>query len=361
MFVPDALTLDPFASKYPVSCGTKGGGGGGSADNILDSSDSAYFDTNFNLHSSDSTSCPHLEGKLVTHSTQTDPQPITNPGSKRRPPQLGASRYTAVNTSTGSSTSGVEVSSVSTNRSGDIYTLPPHHKKSVLIVKTACTPDLSSPEDPENPLCRYRTSSFKRAIERGQSNDSSNQSFETNDPDTTSPDLTPDKSEPPSYLDSLYRQHSGSRGSTHLHAQSHVLQPPSHHQEVVVNFALKPDQYSVHSTDNGSIITPLYPLSAKSLTPDYSKHRWGTTTQSQPSLPNTSETVHIKQPESILKDSSNSKKSSKKVVDIQEGGGGLWDLQRQDSGGSMDQVFVDAADSLQQQSANLLSVADLEG
>ena len=110
-------------------------------------------------------------------------------------------RYTTVNTSTGSSTSGVvdlDFSS-SSNKSEPhgIFSLP---KKSVLIVETTCSPDTpSSPEDPNDPLLRHRTSSFKRAIERGPSGDS-NQSVETCDPASTSPeDLTPDRPDLPPY------------------------------------------------------------------------------------------------------------------------------------------------------------------
>ena len=78
-----------------------------------------------------------------------------------------------------------------------IFSLP---KKSVLIVETTCSPDTpSSPEDPNDPLLRHRTSSFKRAIERGPSGDS-NQSVETCDPASTSPeDLTPDRPDLPPY------------------------------------------------------------------------------------------------------------------------------------------------------------------
>ena len=210
----------------------------------------------------------------------------------------------------------------------------------MLIVETACTPELSSPEDPENPLCRYRTSSFKRAIERGQSNDSSNQSFDTYDP--ISPDITPDRPEPSSY------------SVDHL---SSSLHPPTHHQDITVNFALKPDQYSVHADAD-------YEYLKSHLIPDYTKPlSSGITPQKQPTSSTvvqkqpTSTVVH-KQPESILKEPSEGKKKSKKV-DIELGGGGLWDLERQDSGGSMDQVFLDPDSAAA--SGNLLTVADLEG
>ena len=78
-----------------------------------------------------------------------------------------------------------------------IFSFP---KKSVLIVETTCSPDTpSSPEHPNDPLLRHRTSSFKRAIERGPSGDS-NQSFDTCDPASTSPDdLTPDRPDLPPY------------------------------------------------------------------------------------------------------------------------------------------------------------------
>lgn len=116
----------------------------------------------------------------------------------------GHCRYMSINTSTGSSTSGVvdlDFSSGS-NKSEPhaIFSLPP--RKSVLIVETTCSPDTepSSPEDPaRDPLLRHRTSSFKRAIERGPSADS-NQSAETCEPASTSPeDLTPDRPDLPPY------------------------------------------------------------------------------------------------------------------------------------------------------------------
>ena len=188
-----------------------GGGSGGrgrrkegcaSADSILDGNGGGDLDGNGNFEYEQAkllaTSCPHLDSQriTVTSGTQTECPEYVKP----RPPGIGATKYAVVNTSTGSSTSGVvdlDISSGS-NKSephGVTHISSGTTKKSVLIVETACSPDTlpSSPEDPYDPLCRYRTSSFKRAIERGPSGDSSNQSFETADPASTSPDLTPDR------------------------------------------------------------------------------------------------------------------------------------------------------------------------
>lgn len=217
-----------------------------SADSILDGHDPDY-DGNGNLEYDQgkllANSCPHLSSQragLVTSGTQTDCPEYVKP----RPPAIGATKYAVVNTSTGSSTSGVVDLDISSGSNKS----EPHGviKKSVLIVETACSPDTlpSSPEDPYDPLCRYRTSSFKRAIERGPSGDSSNQSFETADPASTSPDLTPDRPylppfpavpgardsshlQPPPYREpspdskysGLHHQHSG-HGSLH-HANRH--------------------------------------------------------------------------------------------------------------------------------------------
>ncbi len=94
-------------------------------------------------------------------------------------------------------------------------------KKSVLIVETTCSPESpSSPEDINDPLYRHRTSSFKRAIERGPSGDSSNQSFETCDPASTSPDdLTPDKPDLPPYPYPPPIIKDRSPSGTHTHSQ----------------------------------------------------------------------------------------------------------------------------------------------
>ena len=141
------------------------------------------------------TSCPQLEHR------QPPPPRSDTPHTRTRPPQIGTTRYTIVNTSTGSSTSGaVDLDISSGSNKSEPHGVFHGHKKSVLIVETTCTPDTpSSPEDPSDPLNRYRTSSFKRAIERGASGDSSQQSFETADPPSTSPDLTPEHGDLPPY------------------------------------------------------------------------------------------------------------------------------------------------------------------
>lgn len=114
-----------------------------------------------------------------------------------------------------------------------IFSLPP--KKSVLIVETACSPDTpSSPDDPNDPLLRHRTSSFKRAIERGPSGDS-NQSAETCDPASTSPeDLTPDRPDlppypyPPPIVKVKTQHHSGAKDTQHSSTSDHTHSYGSH-------------------------------------------------------------------------------------------------------------------------------------
>ncbi len=102
-----------------------------------------------------------------------------------------------MNTSTGSSTSGVDVSSIG---SDNILNIPTIHQRGVLIVEPVCDSGSSS-EDPDDPLNRYRTSSFKRAIERGLSGESSaSASFDTNEPASTCSDLSPDRQEAPPFL-----------------------------------------------------------------------------------------------------------------------------------------------------------------
>lgn len=160
----------------------------------------------------DYASCPHLPGSFITSGTQTDN--IGGRQPKRRAPQIAAHKYATVNTSTGSSTSGVDVSSVSSRSE-----LPSvHSRKSVQIVETACTPDSPGSVDLDpHSQTRGRTSSFRNAIERGHSGDSSIQSFDTCEPASTSPDISPDHSEIPAYLDS----NNYDNGYLHSHSYSH--------------------------------------------------------------------------------------------------------------------------------------------
>lgn len=154
-----------------------------SADSILDERDT--YDNNGNLQCDGkpfTTSCPHLNPPGVFFSTQTD----STAHNSRRPPQIGANKYTIANTSTGSSTSGavdLDVSSSSNKSEPQGVTA----KKGVLIIDT----------DPD-PLVRHRTPSFKRAIERGPSAES-NTSFDLCDLVSTSPDASPEHSELPPY------------------------------------------------------------------------------------------------------------------------------------------------------------------
>ena len=216
--IPEALTLNAF--KEGSRSGKNGSGwlvhGTSSADDILDGCgvEETEFDDNRNLRLGvDSRSCPHLDSKFVTSGTQTELDSVLR--HKRRAPQIGASRYTVANTSTGSSTSGVDVGSCS-SRSDLLHP----YRKSVLIVENVCGAH-SSPEDPDNPLCRHRTSSFKRAIERGASADSSNfESFDTYDPPSTSPDISPDHPEPPSYPDPFPKDRINHYLSGQLHAST---------------------------------------------------------------------------------------------------------------------------------------------
>lgn len=192
-----------------------------SAEDILETHDHtlAQEKRNFRENAADFSSCPHLGDRLITSGTQTEQY-----RSKKRAPQIAISKYGVLNTSTGSSTSGVEVSS----GKSEPHLLGPHR----------ITEAGSSPEDPDSPLCRYRTSSFKKAIERGQSADSS---FDTCEPNsTTSPDLTPERSDLPPYLHPHSHPHPHPHSHPyscqreHLQSNPTVLPPP----EYIVNFAL---------------------------------------------------------------------------------------------------------------------------
>lgn len=214
--------MDGNQNSSSIECAKRKREGCSSADSILDGHDHAPFDSNGNLQQQLTTSCPHLSSRshpLVSCATQTEYDVYHKP----RPPQIGATKYTVVNTSTGSSTSGVvdlDISSGS-NKSEPHGTISITPKKSVLIVETACSPDTpSSCDDPNDPLCRYRTHSFKKAIVRGASGDS-NQSFETTDPASTSPDLTPDKPELPPYP-------GVGSGEGYRSGDPHLLPPHSH-------------------------------------------------------------------------------------------------------------------------------------
>lgn len=112
-------------------------------------------------------------------------------------PQLADRRYAMVNTSTGSSTSGIDVSSCSVRSelsSGSVY-------KNAHITETPRTPDSFNSTDDDQPGMQ-RTPSFRLAIELSQ--DSAVQSLDLYDGDSTvtSPDLTPVSTELPAYPDS---------------------------------------------------------------------------------------------------------------------------------------------------------------
>ena len=184
----------------------------------------------------DSTSCPHLDHKHTTSSTQTEPRSKTPcPAQKRRAPHVKNSKYTVLNSSTGSSTSGVDVSSVS-SRSDSHGNYPQH--KSVCIVETPIDCP-SSPDDTENPLVRQRSQSFRLAIERGTSIDSSLLSYDTGDPSSTSPDLSPEHAHPPPYPECKNRDH-GQHSS--MFSSGQFLNPPQQHRG-------KHDKLEQYSTD----------------------------------------------------------------------------------------------------------------
>lgn len=83
-------------------------------------------------------------------------------------PRLAVHKHAPINTSTGSSTSGVEISSSSSRSDLPLY---PCRKNVQIIESSYDAEDLSSPEDADNPLYVYRTPSFKKAIERGSAPD----------------------------------------------------------------------------------------------------------------------------------------------------------------------------------------------
>ena len=196
----DALTLDFGSEKFtPVGYGSTIRSTSASADTILEAHDhqlSCYTDSTCQQLTK---SCPLLAAKLVSSATQTEEGP-TQTMQKQRAPAIASTKYAIVNTSTGSSTSGavdLDISSCS-NKSepGSVY-----RGKGVLIVETACA------FDDDDPMGRHRSTSFKRAIERGFSGES-NLSYETVDPATSpdTPDLPP-YPEPPSFRHTTSTRH----------------------------------------------------------------------------------------------------------------------------------------------------------
>ena len=190
-----------------------------SAEDILEDSGSG-FEANSNLEAGDSASCPHLSGRLVTHGTQTERR--NNGTGERRTPYLSPSyRHAPVNTSTGSSASAPECGS---RWEG---------KKNVLIVETVCTPE----SDPgELSVQKGRSSSFKKAIERGSSADSSNLSFDAASDCHVSggadPEVTHDFLELPPFSEPYQRQSIAACFSSH--PVNNLLPPP----EYIVNYAV---------------------------------------------------------------------------------------------------------------------------
>ena len=222
-YISEALTLD-------FGAGEDGGADADresykkqnrSADSILDGREDTC-DDNGNFHGSSkyfTVSCPHLNRPGVSSATQTEGGPP--PHERRKAPQIGANKYAIANTSTGSSTSGavdLDVSS-SSNKSEPQGITP---KKSVLIVG----PPSNLEDDGEgDPLLRHRTPSFKRAIERGPSAESGT-SIELCDYMNTSPELSPDRTEPPPYPYAgrdAFRGASSTDGSQHQHPDSGSL------------------------------------------------------------------------------------------------------------------------------------------
>ncbi|KAK2154692.1 hypothetical protein LSH36_260g03000, partial [Paralvinella palmiformis] len=113
----------------------------------------------------------------------------------------------------------------------------PQHK-SVCIVETPIDCP-SSPDDTENPLVRQRSQSFRLAIERGTSIDSSLLSYDTGDPSSTSPDLSPEHAHPPPYPECMNRDH-GQHSS--MFSSGQFLNPPQQHRG-------KHDKLEQYSTD----------------------------------------------------------------------------------------------------------------
>ena len=125
--------------------------------------------------------------RLVNTATQTEDDRTCRP-------QLADSRYAAVNTSTGSSTSGIDVSSCSVRSelsSGSVY-------KSTHAPETPRTPDSFCSTDEDQP-CMQRTPSFRLAIELSLDSAARSLDLEDGDSTVTTPELTPVTTEIPAY------------------------------------------------------------------------------------------------------------------------------------------------------------------
>ena len=175
----EALTLDFFdgggaGGNRPES----GAAGSKEQQEAKKQSDQQLKRSKFAAHS-----CPVLSHKnvLVTSATQTE---ALNHSAGRGLTLTTQQRPDSANTNTSSSTSGVEVENSSgSSRSDSSHSRKEH--KTVKIVETLC----QSPTTPG--LTRARSSSFKAAIERGQSEESANslelEAYST--PSPTSPEF----------------------------------------------------------------------------------------------------------------------------------------------------------------------------
>lgn len=118
----------------------------------------------------------HNSLRVVTRQNSEETKNSASGATLKFRSHLAIHKHEPINTSTGSSTSGVEISSLSSN-SGipNGATLPRMNSSSKLLYQPSYDPDdFLGPEDFENPLFIYRSLSFRRAIEEGNSTQNPN-------------------------------------------------------------------------------------------------------------------------------------------------------------------------------------------
>lgn len=113
----------------------------------------------------------HNSLRVVTRQNSEEPKNSASGATPKFRSHLAIHKHDPINTSTGSSTSGVEISSLSSNSViPNGATLPRMNSSSKLLYQPSYDPDdFLGPEDFENPLFIYRSLSFRRAIEEGNS------------------------------------------------------------------------------------------------------------------------------------------------------------------------------------------------
>lgn len=113
----------------------------------------------------------HNSPRLVTRQNSEEPKYIAPGATPKFKSRLAIHKHDPINTSTGSSTSGVEISSLSSRSEipNGGASLPRLNSSKLLYQPSYDPDDFLSPEDFENPLFIYRSLSFRRAIEEGNS------------------------------------------------------------------------------------------------------------------------------------------------------------------------------------------------